>query len=280
MHSPAVTVVTPTIGRLDRLHASLRSVSDQRVPVEHVVVGDDCAARGCRDAVAEIVASFEHARFLDITAADLPADLQPYLPARLAFLRNTGVAHGNGEFVCHLDDDNTFEVDHLSSLVEVLRKAPDVPVAHSWRLLVDDHGAPFVPDGVDPWYPEPSGRRDSYERLAAQGVFSPGSAVIRDRLWAGDDILGRIDTGEFLIRRSYAEKHGFPQRFTRGQQLLEITEDMAYAMSMARRGVRPICTERPTLRYTMGGYSNADSLDTAVSRVDLRQPESAGGGRQ
>lgn len=280
MHEPAVTVVTPTIGRLDRLRGALESVACQRVMVEHIVIGDDCAARGCHQAVAELVETHEHARFLDITSADLPVDLQPYLPARLGFLRNTGVAQGSGEFVCHLDDDNTFEVDHLESLVECLRAAPDVPVAHSWRLLVDDQGAPFVPDGVDPWYPDPSGRRDSYQRLAAQGVFRAGSAVVRDRLWAGEKILGRIDTGEFLIRRSYAERHGFPQRFTRGQQLLEITEDMAYALAMARRGVRPVCTERPTLRYTMGGYSNADSLDAAMPRVDLREPAREGRDRQ
>ncbi|EIE97819.1 glycosyltransferase family A protein [Saccharomonospora glauca] len=277
MHNPEVTVVTPTIGRLDRLRAALRSVAAQRVAVEHVVVGDDCAARGCRDEVAEIVASFDHARFLDVTAADLPEGLQPYLPARLAFLRNTGVAAGSGEFVCHLDDDNAFEVDHLSSLVELLRANPDVPVAHSWRLLVDDNDVPFVPDGVDPWYPEPDGRRDSYRRLAELGVFEPGSAVVRDRLWAGDEVLGRIDTGEFLIRRTYAEKHGFPQRFTPRQQELEITEDMAYALSMARRGVRPLCTEKATLRYTMGGYSNADSLDSATPRVDLRKQTATGG---
>lgn len=266
---PTVTVVTPTIGRIACLSAALASVAAQDVAVEHIVVGDDCEARGCAVDVAALVATVPGARFVDITAAALPADLQPYLPARIGFLRNAGARLGTGRYLAHLDDDNQFSSEHLASLVGLLEANPDSPVAHSWRRLVDDDGLPFVPDGVDPWFPEEDGRRASYDRLVAQGVFVRGSAEVRDRLWAGDVLVGRIDTGEFLIRRDYASVHAFPEHFTRGQRLLEMTEDMAYAVALGRRGIRPVCTNRPTLIYRMGGYSNAD-FRASGPRIRLR----------
>lgn len=259
---PDVTIVTPTKHRPDRLLQALDSVRGQvGVMVEHIVVGDDCPSLVEPTFREHLAREYPEVTVVNVKPRDLPQDLQDYTPARLSALRNLGAGRGSGRYIAHLDDDNRFEENHLDSLVRLLHGAPEVQVAHSWRRLVRADGNPFVIDGTDPWFPTERGRRKSFERLAAAGVLECGSSDVKDRLRNGTEIVARVDTGEYLVRRSFYEHHPFPVRFSRGQQLLEITEDMAYAHLLVRLGVPVLCSERATLVYTMGGYSNIDALD-------------------
>lgn len=257
---PTASVVTLTHNRPERLIAAMRSVAAQTgLTVQHIVIGDEASYLDDPAFVARLRDEFPSAVVRNITRR---ADAEnEYLPARLGRLRNLGISLAAGEFVAQLDDDNTFAPDHLISLVTLLRQAPHVNVAHSWRKLIGPDGLPFIPDGEDPWHPDPRRRGDSYRELQRLGVFTPGSNVVRDTLRVGDRVIGRVDTSEFLVRREFHRFRRFPETFSRARQLMEWTEDYAFGLDLARAGEPVLCSERATLNYHMGGYSNTHTAE-------------------
>jgi hypothetical protein len=249
---PLVTVVTVTRDRPDQLLRAAASVAAQEgVRVEHVVIGDNCPA------LAGTLASELRRRFPSLLWVNVgpTEDGGGYLPSRLAFLRNLGSRVGGGKLIAQLDDDNAFQPDHLSSLRQALAARPEAQVAHSWRRLLATNGQPFVPRS-DPWHPDPGRREASYDHLVSLGVFEPGSPVVRDRLRAAGRVVARVDTSEFLIRRELHERMPWPTTFSRAQQSLGFTEDLVFSHQLVKRGVEVACSERATLDYYMGGYSN------------------------
>ncbi|GAA3492889.1 glycosyltransferase family A protein [Streptomyces cremeus] len=259
---PTVTVVTPTKGRPQLLTRALASVARQEgVSVHHVVIGDDCPHLADPGTLRTLRTHFPHAEFVNVTPADLPGPPTDYLPARLSRLRNLGIARAHGEFVAHLDDDNAYRPAHLRTLVDTLDAHPEAEVAYSWRHLHQADGSDFIPSGEDPWHPVPGRRAASYDALVKQGVFVPGSAVVRDAMRVMDGkSLSRVDTNELLVRRGTHRRIPFPTEFSVWQRLLETTEDMAFCQSLQRHGTVSVCSKRATVDYYMGGYSNAATL--------------------
>ncbi len=258
-----VTVVTLTRDRPGLLRRAMESVAAQRdVAVRHVVVGDACPWLGDEAFVRQLRADFPQALVIDV--ARTPESAATYLPARLGALRNFGIARDDGVFVAQLDDDNTFQPDHLASLRRALDDAPHAGAAHSWRTLHLPDGTPFVPDGEDPWHPDPRLRAESYQLLVKDGVFEPGSAVVRDVFAVGGRVVARVDTSEFLVRREVVERVGYPADFSRARQRLQWTEDYVFALELSRAGVEVVCSRRATLDYRMGGYSNREALPATL----------------
>jgi glycosyltransferase involved in cell wall biosynthesis len=257
-----VTVVTPTKGRPRSLRRALASVAAQEgLRAAQVVVGDDCPHLGDEANCRALEEEFPHARFVNVVPGDHPDMPRDYLPARLSYLRNLGVGLARTPYVAHLDDDNAYAPGHLRSLVDLLERNPQAQVAHSWRRLLTEDGAEFVPDGEDPWHPIPRQRAASYRSLARHGVFVPGSPVVRDVMRMTDEgMLNRVDTNELLLRRETHERIPFPTDFTVWQRILETTEDMALCERLLRAGVVAVCSEQDSVDYYMGGFSNAAAL--------------------
>lgn len=260
-HPPEVTVVTPSRGRYELLRQAMRSVRNQRgATVEHIVLGDRCPDLGLARHREELERDFPGSHVLNITPQshpDLPMD---YRPARLAYLRNLGTRLGSGAFVAHLDDDNTLDPDHLRSLIDVLNRSPEAGAAHSWRKLFLPDGRPFVPEGEDPWHPDPARRARSYRQLSELGVFEPGSNTVRDLLVHEGRLVARVDTSEFLVRREVQERIPFPEYYSAARRKMELTEDVVFGHALFRAKVPVAMSERATVNYTMGGYSNAEAL--------------------
>jgi hypothetical protein len=260
-----VTVVTPTRDRPAALLRAMASVAAQvGVAARHVVVGDACPRLADPEFRARLAAAHASATVLNVTPQSHPDLPQDYLPARLAYLRNVGISEAAGPYVAHLDDDNAYRPDHLASLVAALDAHEGAEAAYSWRRLLGADGDEFVPAGEDPWHPDRAARAESYERLRRAGIFEPGSPVVRDELRAGGRIYARVDTSEYLVRRSLHDRIPFPTRFSRWQRQLGLTEDMAFSHALVKQRVVVARSERPTLDYYMGGYSNVDALPKLV----------------
>jgi glycosyltransferase involved in cell wall biosynthesis len=255
---PLVTVVTPTKNRPAELARAMASVAGQRaVRVEHLVYGDDCPALADPSIVRDLTERFPQAVITNITGAEHAALPQDYLPARIASLRNMGIAAASGSWIAQLDDDNEFEPDHLSSLLDCLSANPGIEIAHSWRRLCAPDGSPYGIAGENPWHPDPALRASSYTRLVELGVFQPDSPVICDALRAGGKEFNGVDTSELLVSRAMHERFPFPTAYSRWWRKLEWTEDYAWCVLVDRAKTPMVCSGRPTLRYYMGGYSNA-----------------------
>jgi glycosyltransferase involved in cell wall biosynthesis len=259
--APLVTVVTPTRNRPVELARAMASVASQRgVRVEHLVIGDNCPALADPAILDDLSSRFPDAVIRNVTGAEHAGLPQDYLPARLSTLRNMCIAAASGDWIAQLDDDNEFEPEHLNSLLECLAAHPGVEVAHSWRRLVRADGSPYEIAGENPWHPDASLRASSYARLVELGVFAPGSAVVRDALRAGGQEFNGVDTSELLVSRALYRRFPFPTAFSRWWRKLEWTEDYAWCVQVDRAKVPMACSRRATLRYYMGGYSNAAVL--------------------
>jgi hypothetical protein len=246
----------------------MRSVTAQvGVWARHVVLGDACPVLADRDFLTELRREFPGALIRNIPrTAETEA---MYLPARLGGLRNLGASLDDGDFIAQLDDDNTFQPDHLASLAKMLDTTPAAGAAHSWRLLQTADGQPYIPDGIDPWHPEPAKQRSSYANLLHDRVFIAGSPEVRDTFMVDGRLIARVDTSEFLVRREIMERIGFPTNFSKVRQHLQWTEDFVFAINLARAGVQVVCSQRATLNYRMGGYSNIAAITGASGEASL-----------
>lgn len=255
---PKVTVVTVTCDRPVELRRAIASVAAQEdVDVEHVLVGDECAHLGDPRARAELAEAFPQLVVRNVPRPRHGAAETQYLPSRLSQLRNLGVALSSAPYVAQLDDDNAFDPDHLGSLVALLDERPEAEVAYSWRRLLDQDGRAFIPAGVDPWEPNERRRASSYRRLCRFGILTPGSSIVRDALERDGRLIARVDTSEYLVRRELHRRVPWPLEFSPTRQRLGFTEDVAFSHALVKARVVTVCSERATLRYFMGGYSNA-----------------------
>jgi glycosyltransferase involved in cell wall biosynthesis len=253
---PLVTVITPTRGRLDALRTAMASVRSQGLGnVEHIVVGDDCPVLASPDVRASLEAAFPTARVSNVPSA---TPMVTYRPARTARVRNIGIASARGEFIAHLDDDNSYEPDHLATLIATLRDSPAAVAAHSWRRLCDPRGGAYLPAGRNPWIPDPAASARNYAELADSGVFSSGSNVMRDRISGrrGQEFF-LVDTSELLVRACFHLSCPFRTEYTTAEMADGLCEDRAWCIDVILAGHSIVRSRRATLRYTMGGYSNS-----------------------
>jgi glycosyltransferase involved in cell wall biosynthesis len=253
MPSPTarVAVITPTTGKLDLLERCLRSVRSQNLAGEaqHLVVGDglDPAAA---EAVGALCASLG-ARFVN----DARPRRTRYGPARASLARNLGWVLSAAPYVAHLDEDNTIEPDHLSSLSDLLDRDPGVQIAHSWRRILDEDGRPC---GLRryPWviYDREVLAKEVFRRLAEEGVFTEGSEIIRDRMDAISPDLCHVDSSELMMRREVFDVARFQEEYSAREMIYQYTEDFLFCRAAQAAGLRFACTGRVTLNYFLGGY--------------------------
>lgn len=258
---PDVSVVTLTRERFDLLSRTLESVAEQRgVSIEHIVIGDDCPQLRDSKRLRRLARDNPSVRVYNASREDVGQ----YLPARLATLRNLGIARSRAPFIAQLDDDNVFEPDHLVSLLECATRS-GAEVAHSWRSLWSAAGEPYVPVDCDPWRPDLSAieAEQAYHKFCSAGILERGSNVVREGLnvSASGDLLPRLDTNTLLISRSLHEELPWPTVFSKGARRMGWTEDTALSVALRRRAQRVVCSEKATVRYFMGGYSTSASSD-------------------
>jgi len=260
---PLVTVITPTRGRPVAVRAAIESVRSQTLPaVEHLVLGDDCPSLAQPDVLGALLHDFPR-----VTIENVPSGppALTYPPARTARIRNLGIRRAGGVFIAHLDDDNTFEPDHLDTLVTCLRANPQAVAAHSWRKLFTRTGEPFMPGALNPWIADPAESAVNYAELADSGVLEPGSHVMRDRITGrkGQEFF-LVDVSELLVRAEFHRAHPFPAHYSAADIATGLCEDRAWCVSVIRAGHQIARSGRATLRYTMGGYSNSQAGSAAA----------------
>jgi hypothetical protein len=254
MAEPAVAVVTPTVGRMAELERCLRSVAGQDYagPVRHVVVGDHLDAETAEAACALC------RRFL----ARFHNDLRPldtaYPPARAGRVRNLGTRLDDAPWVAHLDEDNAFDPDHLSSLAALLAR-PDVDIAYGWRRMLKTDGEPLRLRRY-PWViaHREAVAKEVFDLLVAEGMFEVGGCVIRDRVPDAHGDLFHVDSSEWMMKRHVFDAVSFLERATPREMIYQYSEDYLFCRDAARHGFRFACSERVTLSYYLGGYGCGD----------------------
>lgn len=102
----SVSVIIPTIGRVDRLHRALCSVASQtRLPEEVIVV-----SKSNKDKLTNEVESF-----------DIPIDIIEQKGTGLSNARNEGIKASSESLIAFLDDDDWWKPEKIERQVQVIR---------------------------------------------------------------------------------------------------------------------------------------------------------------
>ena len=123
-----------------------------------------------------------------------------------------------------------------------------------------DNGQPWKADRF-PWMPPGAGERRLYALYTQQGVLTPGDCLVRDRvgLVVGGREYGMVDMGEWLFERSIFDVLKFKLRYSAQEIRRRTGEDDKLLRDMLRLGIPTACSERASLNYSLGGFSNRHS---------------------
>jgi glycosyltransferase involved in cell wall biosynthesis len=110
MTSPTVSIITPTFNRADLLPRVWRSLSEQSVPVEWIVIDD-----GSTDSTPLVMESFGDPRIVFLR-------LDHNQGSNIA--RNAGVRVSRGRYIIFLDSDDELAPHALKEAVQLLETAP------------------------------------------------------------------------------------------------------------------------------------------------------------
>jgi hypothetical protein len=176
--------------------------------------------------------------------------------SRSAFLRNLATRRASSDWIAFLDDDNELEADHLTSLLGHARQH-GLRAVHSYASLWTPDGRPYLAERF-PWERDPVAAERTYRALRERGVFTAGSNVVADRADPDgvEDPIRSVDTSEWLLDRRLLLEVGFDERYSDRDGAVIRGEDEKLLNRLIERRVPIGCTGRPTLRYTLGGYSN------------------------
>lgn len=114
----SVSVVMPLHNGRAYVEQSLRSILDQSVLPQEIIVVDD----GSTDGAAEVVESF---------ASPVPIKVVRRPGRGQSAARNVGVGLASGELVAFLDQDDEWRREHLESLVGAISKKPEIGWAYT-----------------------------------------------------------------------------------------------------------------------------------------------------
>lgn len=249
-----VTVVTPTFNRIDLLMEAVTCVTRQTYShIEHIVVGDCCPIL---ESSAEKLLGINPHLYIH----NLPkAPHITYGPARIARVRNAGISLAKGEFIAHLDDDNTWSEDHIQALIECFARRPDAAVAHSFRKLLIDGVQPYIYP-YHPWSPDLKTARLVYETYRRMGIYETGSHLMRDRVTFHEERDCTLDTDELLVRREIHRTFPFMEQFSEKMITEEFGEDDVFCEMVYRAGYRIVTSGRFSLNFRVGGRFTREIL--------------------
>ncbi|MFD9498815.1 glycosyltransferase family 2 protein [Streptomyces sp. NPDC060035] len=254
-----LTVVTVTRNRPELIPQVIETVRAQDYPhaIEHLVVVDEDEERYREVAESSATSSGAFAAPRTVRwhfARRRPGDRSG--PPVLGRLRNEAVRTAGTPLVAFLDDDNTLEKHHYSSLLRCMRQTGCTAV-HSQRRLFDAVGRPYVTQ-LSPWKRDIPAAAARYAELRRHCVYVPWSNVIRDQVHGRDvpDRIQMVDTSEWLFTRDQAMATPFGEVFSQEDWRKVIGEDNKLLAGIVDGDVPVASSHMPTLHYVLGGLSN------------------------
>lgn len=252
----SIAVVTITRGRVSLLKRAIASVQQQIYSgyTIHMIIIDDCV---------------DTRSFLE-NSDNLPTNLAWFWTERkpedrsgppiLSVLRNYAAKIAKTQWISFLDDDNEFEPDHLSSLINCAIST-GCRAVHSERKLYYADGKPFL-EHRSPWCRDISKGEKIYKVYCAEGIFQEGTNIMHDRVLPWDHpkpAIHSVDTGEWLLRRDLLLEFPFATEYSTQDWENGLAEDGKFLLCLLKNKERISSSKKPTLKYYLGGYSTVFS---------------------
>lgn len=195
---PAVSVIISTFQRPALLDRALASVVAQTYTDFEVWVIDDCSPD--EEAVGAVLEKY---------AGMFAARGIPFYPARLprpsgyqCVPKNAGIFYSSGEFIAYLDDDNTWEPNHLEELMKVML-AGEADLVYGGRAYINQTDRTDLFHGLvypQPWDPVKLAQANYID--TSDILHTRGAAWLILREWRNiwDNNLRRFGDWNLLMR--------------------------------------------------------------------------------
>lgn len=270
-----ITVITLTRGYNTALLRAVASVLHQDYPgrIVHRIIVDNCLKTYIR--LSQLESSENRILKLHLearTRGELkkdPRDKRTVYP-RIARLLNLGVEMSETRWIAFLDDDNQYEPNHLSSLVNCA-KQNRCSAVHSGRMLYYRDGSPYL----EPRFPWVRARRDQvriYRLLCERGVWIPGTNILYDRadprgtgkfrnstILSNEDPIFLVDTSVWLLDIDLVRTYPVPEKFSEKDFRENTAPDDKFLEQLLDNKVPIRSSGLATVRYYLGGISNSNS---------------------
>jgi hypothetical protein len=246
--TPGVTVIVLTNGSRKTLDVALSSISRQSFKgvIEVLLILDKCDLSDL--AIGNAAITMRRVR-IDLSGSMATIE-------RVAKLRDMALRLCETPLVCFLDDDNCWSPDHLETLHSKMHTT-GAPAVHSWRRISPKsewRGDRF------PWLPHGSTlEQDRFDLCKGLGIIEPGSDIIRDTAYGEttDGDASMVDLGTWLLRTDILRLFGLSANpFSFSSPVEGIGEDDILLTKFKSAAIPIECTERATLEYALGGFSN------------------------
>lgn len=221
---------------------------------ELILVGEQCS---CLDEIVgglNDLPEFEHFEYFNL---ERPQEAL-CIWALVARARNSGIAHTRGEYICCQDDDNELVPEFTTEMIKLMEKH-QAKAAWCWRKAIEEDGSLFS-GNYFPWISDDEERRSIlYDIWVNAGILEPGSAVIKDNLWAarGAERFSTVDPNEWLVHKDVYRLVPYRERYTHNEICYHITFDDIWDEEFSRSGLPVVCWQYPGLVYYLGGASNS-----------------------
>jgi hypothetical protein len=104
-----------------------------------------------------------------------------------------------------------------------------------------------------------------FQNYQAAGIYRVNSNIVSDQVVPYRRDISMVDTSEWLFQTAFLRELGFDVEYSYNDWLMSRTEDSKLLDKIVALGISVPSTRKPTLRYYLGGYSNAWNADGAQS---------------
>ena len=278
-HTNAITVITLTRERPELLSRATTSVYNQDYKgfIEHLVVidDDDHALNQLSTMPAQKGRKLSwHMYRRSNSESDINVNERESVYPRIARLLNIGVSNAKYNWIAFLDDDNEFEPNHLSSLMECAIKN-DCKAVHSARKMLWPDGTPYL----EPYFPGAANVEEGkriFELMCVRGVWLKGTNILQDRvdpvqssyknstIISDEDSIFLVDQNLWLIDRELLLKYPIPETWSASDTEANTCPDDKMLENLVKNGVKIVSSYSPTVRYYLGGISNKNGKTEAM----------------
>jgi glycosyltransferase involved in cell wall biosynthesis len=236
-HAPLVSVLIPSYNRPEFLKHALRSAIEQTYANTEILIQDNASDFD----IETLVSDFEDPR---ISFRRNRTNLGMALNWRALALR------AKGKYVAFLNDDDTWEKDYLSTLVETLERGPDLVLAFCDHWLTDAAGR------IDPARSAANSRRWMRDRIA-EGRHEPFThiALVYRSIWTASAAV---------FRRDAVDWHAIPAE-------AGVVVDLYLAYLAARAGGAAWYCNKRLARYRVHEASTTASFAALEPRIQCAQ---------
>ena len=112
---PFFTVITPVYNRSEIVVQTILSVLDQQFSDFEYLLVNDASTDGSLDVLKAFAQQDQRIKVIDLEENE-----------GRCYARNEGLKHARGEWICYLDSDDQYYIDHLSTMRNLIKKNPEL----------------------------------------------------------------------------------------------------------------------------------------------------------